>query len=85
MAQAMPTFFYERRDSFSAMNASQNEAKIAYILLNTQTPCSPRGAVPVNQGRCSRLFHYERPDRFRSWMRLPQLCQAAEYLPRCAL
>jgi hypothetical protein len=24
--------------------------KLAYIRLNSQTPCPPRGAVPVNQG-----------------------------------
>ena len=32
------------------MNAAQ-AAKFAYIKLNIQTPCPPRGAVPVNQ-RC---------------------------------
>jgi len=26
------------------------EAKLIYVLLNTQTPCPPRGAVPVNTG-----------------------------------
>jgi len=25
------------------------KAKLAYIRLNNQTPCPPRGAVPVNQ------------------------------------
>ena len=34
-----------------------NEGKIAYIRLNIQTPCPPRGAVPVNQGRAWKLFH----------------------------
>ena len=29
---------------------SRNEAKLAYIKLNIQTLCPPRGAVPVNQG-----------------------------------
>jgi len=32
------------------------EAKLIYVLLNTQTPCPPRGAVPVYQawlGSCS--------------------------------
>ena len=37
--------------SFSATNASEREAKLAYIKLNSQTPCPPRGAVPVNQER----------------------------------
>jgi hypothetical protein len=41
----------ERWNSFSATNASQSEAKLAYIRLNIQTPCPPRGAVPVNQRR----------------------------------
>jgi len=44
---------------------------LAYIRLNIQTPCPPRGAVPVNQGCCRRLFHSQHPDRLRSWMRLP--------------
>ena len=39
-----------RWDSFSVTNTSQNEAKITYVRLNTQTPCPPRSAVPVNQG-----------------------------------
>jgi hypothetical protein len=30
----------KRRNSFSATNASQNEAKLAYIKLNSQTPGS---------------------------------------------
>jgi len=42
---------YKRRNSFSATNASQNEAKLAYIRLNSQMPCPPRGTVPVNQRR----------------------------------
>jgi hypothetical protein len=36
---------FERWNSFSVTNASPNEAKFAYIKLNTQTPCSPRGAL----------------------------------------
>src|SRR5207245_67526 len=31
--------------------------KLTCLRLNTQTPCPPRGAVPVNQGRCRRFFH----------------------------
>src|SRR5882724_9712736 len=53
----------------------KNEAKMTYVRLNSQTPCPPRGAVPVNQGCCGRLFHSQHPDRFRSWLRPPQLCQ----------
>src|SRR6266567_7205083 len=65
----------KRWDGFSATNASQSEAKLAYVRLNSQTPCPPRGAVPVNQGCCRRLFHSRHPDRLRSWLRPPQLCQ----------
>ena len=65
----------ERWNSFSVTNATRKEAKITYVRLNTQTPCPPRGAVPVNQGRGGRFFHSARPDRLRSWMRLAQLCQ----------
>ena len=75
IARMMPTKI-KRRDSFSVTNASQNEAKLTYIRLNRQTPCPPRGAVPVNQGRCMRLFHSQRPARFRSWRRPSRLCQA---------
>jgi hypothetical protein len=32
------------------------EGKLAYVRLNIQTPCPPRGAVPVNQGRLRRYF-----------------------------
>jgi hypothetical protein len=53
----------KRWGSFSARNISQSEAKIAYIRLNTQTPCPPRGAVPVNRGCCGRLFHSQHPHR----------------------
>src|SRR5439155_4605909 len=51
----------------------KNEAKLAYFKLNIQTPCPPRGAVPVNQGCNRSLFHCKHPDRFRSWMRLSRL------------
>jgi hypothetical protein len=48
----------ERWNAFSVTNASQNEAKLTYIRLNNQTPCPPRGAVPVNQGcRLSSFTH----------------------------
>lgn len=39
-----------RWNSFSATNPSQR-GKARLLKLNTQTPCPPRGAVPVNQGR----------------------------------
>src|SRR6267378_7346396 len=32
----------------SRLRTRHKEAKIAYIKLNRQTPCPPRGAVPVN-------------------------------------
>jgi len=67
---------FERWNSFSVANTSSSEAKLTYVRLNTQTPCPPRGAVPVHQGCCRRLFHSQHPDRLRSWMRLPQLCRA---------
>jgi hypothetical protein len=34
----------KRRDNFSATNASRIEGKLAYVTLNIQTPCPPRGA-----------------------------------------
>ena len=34
----------------SRLRTLPNEAKLAYIKLNIQTPCPPRGAVPVNTG-----------------------------------
>jgi hypothetical protein len=35
----------------------KEESKLTYIRLNTQTPCPPRGAVPVNSGRTWEFFH----------------------------
>jgi RHS repeat-associated protein len=43
----------ERWNSFSVTNASL-EGKLAYIKLNSQTPCPPRGAVPVTGGAGAR-------------------------------
>jgi hypothetical protein len=43
----------KRWDGFSATNTM--EARLHR--LNSQTPCPPRGAVPVNQERYWRLFH----------------------------
>ncbi len=43
-----------RREMWS--NASRYEGKLAYIKLTTQTPCPPRGAVPVNSGRSWEFF-----------------------------
>ena len=51
-----------RWNSFSPANPSQNEGKLGYVKLNRQTPCPPRGAVPVNQGRgFASLFHLSTP------------------------
>jgi hypothetical protein len=62
----------------SGANPSPSEGKLAYVRrLNTPTPCLPRSAVPISQGRCRRLFHSQRPDRLRSGMRLPPLCLPA--------
>ncbi len=47
IAPALPMHF-RRRPSFSATNTSRREAKLAYVSPNSQTPCPPRGAVPVN-------------------------------------
>ena len=69
----------ERWNGFSVTNASSLEAQIAYIRLNSQTPCPPRGAVPVNQGCSRRLFHSQHPDRLRSWLRPSQLCQTKDF------
>jgi hypothetical protein len=51
----------KRCGSFSATNASQNEAKLAYIKLNIQTPCPPRGAVPVNTRALSEILSLSTP------------------------
>lgn len=61
IARVMPKRI-ERWDSFSATNASPSEAKLTYVRLNSQTPCPPRGAVPVNQGRgFASMFHLSTP------------------------
>ncbi len=38
---------------------------LAYFALNSQTPCPPRGAVPVNQECCGKFFHSQHLDRLR--------------------
>jgi YD repeat-containing protein len=45
----------------SRLRTQHKEGKLTYIRLNIQTPCPPRGAVPVNQGCCGRLstFTYD--------------------------
>jgi hypothetical protein len=60
----------KRWDSFSATNATQG-SKARLRQLNIQTPCPPRGAVPVNQGRAWEAISFC-PFRIelRSWMRL---------------
>ena len=75
----------KRWNSFSVTNTSSNEAKFTYIILNSQTPCPPRGAVPVNQRCCGRLFHSQHRDRLRSWLRQSQLCQTPLFQRRSAL
>ena len=51
-----------RWNGFSPANPSHNEGKLAYVKLNRQTPCPPRGAVPVNQGRgLASLFQLSTP------------------------
>lgn len=44
----MPTEI-KRGNGFSTANTSRREGKLAYIKLNSQTPCPPRGAVPVKK------------------------------------
>ena len=56
-ARRVPAKMIRRRGSFSVTNATRKEAKVTYIRLNTQTPCPPRGTVPVNQGRDWEIFH----------------------------
>ena len=51
IAPAVPGI-YKRWGSFSVTNASHRKPKLTYFRLNSQTPCPPRGAVPVNQERC---------------------------------
>jgi hypothetical protein len=47
----------------------------AYIKLNIPMPCPPRGTVPVNsRAMFGDFFNSQRPIRFRSGMRLFQLC-----------
>ena len=60
------------------------EAKLTYVRLNTQTACPPRTAVPVSTRAWLGVFHSARPDRFRSWMRLPQLCRSGLFPKRAA-
>jgi hypothetical protein len=38
--------------------ARHKEGKLAYIKLNIQMPCPPRGTVPANSGRTSEIFHF---------------------------
>ena len=64
----------KRWNGFSVTNASQHEAKLTYVKLNRQTPCPPRGAVPVNTRMWLEVFHFAHPVRFRSWRRPFQLC-----------
>ena len=54
--------------------------KLAYIRLNRQTPCPPRGAVPVYQACCGRFFHSQHAVRIRSWRRPFRLCRSIDYL-----
>jgi hypothetical protein len=44
------------------MNASQMEAKFAYIKLNNPTPFPPRGAVPVNTRMRFKVLSLTTPD-----------------------
>jgi hypothetical protein len=53
-----------RWGSFSATNPSRSEEKLAYVTLNTQTPCPPRSAVPVNTGAWLREFVSPQHARF---------------------
>jgi hypothetical protein len=45
----------------SRLRTQHKEAKLAYIKLNRQMPCPPRGTVPVNQAHCGRIFHLSIP------------------------
>src|ERR1700678_1635989 len=72
----VPRKMIRRMGTASRLRTRHQEAKLAYIQLNIQTPCPPRGAVPVNQGYCGRFFHSQRPDRLRSWMRPPSYVAA---------
>src|ERR1041385_1359550 len=58
IARPMPGLSDWTLEQLLSCERFQIEAKIAYISLNTQTPCPPRGAVPVNQRRgFASLFH----------------------------
>ncbi len=54
----------------------QAKPKLTCVILNSQTPCPPRGAVPVYQACCRRPFHSQHADRLRSWLRPSQRCRA---------
>ena len=54
--------------------------KLTYIRLNRQTPCPPRGAVPVYHTCCGRFFHSQHAVRIRSWRRPFRLCRSIDYL-----
>jgi hypothetical protein len=55
----------------SRLRTRHKEAKLTYIKLNIQTPCPPRGAVPVNTRQdMGSFFVLFLPVRLRSWMRL---------------
>lgn len=64
--------------SFSATNAPRKDAKITCVRMNTQKPCPPCSAVPINQGRGGRFFHAARLDRLRSAEAYRQIVQALQ-------
>ena len=43
---------------FANGGSATNIRKLAYVQLNSQTPCPPRSAVPVNQGRQWKFSHF---------------------------
>jgi hypothetical protein len=65
----------KRWNSFSDTNASQKRSQDHVLKLNRPTSSPPRGAVPVNQARCGRLFHSPCALRFLSSRRPLQLCE----------
>ena len=65
----------KRWNSFSPTNASQTEAKIGYLKLNSETPCPPRGRDALVLEHAPRNFlagfFHSFLDFFPCWINVP--------------
>jgi YD repeat-containing protein len=68
----------KHRNSFSATNAPQTGAKLAYIKLNIPMPCPPRSTVPVYTG----AWFYEFVSSQRARFAFGQGCDCSSYVAR---